>query len=138
MKKAILILSMVAIAFSGNAQGKWQIKMNKKVILTASAANDSANTKKIKQTEWKANGFLEVSYTETQSSSWHHSLHFADEAGNDLLVKDSTQTAKISLASLRKLFAGKKTIKIYLTISPPNPMMMAPSRMVTLAILKLP
>jgi hypothetical protein len=86
----------------------------------------------------KKNGYLEVSYKETTPSTWLHSLQFTDESGNPLLVKDSTTTAKIPIVALRKLFAGKKQIKIYLLINPPNPMMMAPSRMLHLGTLRLP
>jgi hypothetical protein len=138
MKKFAFMVSMLLSLPAANAQGKWKITLNKRLILTASTANDSANTKMIRSSDWKSAGYLEVSYIESEPSGWRHAIHFADELGNDLLMKDSTKTAKIPLSSIRKLFAGKKTMKIYLTISPPNPMMMAPTRMVTLSILKLP
>ena len=96
------------------------------------------NIKKINSTDWKKNGYLEVSYKETTPSTWLHSLQFTDDTGNQLLIKDSVTAAKIPIAVLRRLFAGKKQLKIYMLINPPNPMMMAPSRMIHLATLKLP
>lgn len=138
MKKFVFLLCMLLSLAVANGQGKWKVVLNKKLLLTASLSNDSANTKMIRSTDWKSAGYLEVSYVEAEPSGWRHAIHFADERGNDVLVKDSSKTAKIQLASLRKLFAGKKTVKIYMTIAPSNPMIMAPARMVTLAILKLP
>jgi hypothetical protein len=120
------------------AQNSWKISLNKITVISSSESNELTNIKKIKSTEWKKNGNLEVIYKETTPSSFLHSLQFTDESGNPLLIKDSTMTAKIPIASLRKLFKGKKQIKIYMMINPPNPMMMAPSRMLHLGTLKLP
>jgi hypothetical protein len=138
MKNIIVLFAMLVSSLFAASQNNWQITLNKKIVLSATEANDSANTKKIKSTDWKAKGYLDVIYTEAQKTIYRPSLHFADEKGNDLLVKDSTRTAKIALSTLRKLFAGKKTIKIFLVLDPPNPMMAMASRMITLAILKLP
>ena len=85
----------------------------------------------------KKNGFLEISYTETTPSGWLHSIQFSDELGNQILAKDSVY-AKIPAASIRNLTAGKKQLKIYMAISPSNPMIMAPSRLLHLCTLKLP
>jgi hypothetical protein len=89
------------------------------------------------QQDWKKNSFLEISYTGTSPSGWLHSIQFIDELGNQLLAKDSMYV-KIPTASLRKLTAGKKQLKIYMSISPTNPMIMAPSRLLHLCTLKLP
>ncbi len=124
--------------FFSAGQSNWKISLNKKTLLVSSASNELLNIKKIKSTEWKKNGYLEVSFKETTPSNWLHSLQFTDESGNPLLVKDSTTTAKIPIAVLRKLFAGKKQLNIYMLINPPNPMMMAPSRMIHLGTLRLP
>ena len=138
MKKFILVAVSILPALFADAQGKWKITLNRKLLITARESNDSLNTRPVKSADWKAANYLTVTYMEAQPSGWLLALHFSDEQGNDLLVKDSTSNAKISLSSLRRLFAGKKTMKIYLTINPPNPMMSAPSRTVTLGILKLP
>jgi hypothetical protein len=120
------------------AQDSWKITLNKKTLLISSESNELVNIKKINSTDWKKNGYLEVSYKETTPGNWLHSLQFTDELGNQLLVKDSTTTAKIPIAALRKLFKGKKQLKIYMVINPPNPMMAAPSRMLHLGTLRLP
>jgi hypothetical protein len=138
MKNLLFILSFISLSCFMQAQDSWKISLNNVSVLTSSKSDESINIKKIKSTEWKKNGFLEVTYKETTPSNWLHSLQFSDEKGNPLLMKDSTLSAKISIATLRKLFAGKKELKIYMIINPPNPMMMAPSRMLHLGTLKLP
>ena len=120
------------------AQNSWKISLNKITVLTSSESNELINIKKINSTDWKKNGCLEVSFKETTPSNWLHSLQFTDENGNQLLIKDSTTTAKIPIAVLRKLFVGKKQLKIYMIINPPHPMMMAPTRMLHLGTLRLP
>lgn len=119
------------------AQDSWKITLNNKTILSTSNPDETLNTKKIKSTDWKKNGFLEISYIETPASQWLHSIQLDDETGNLLLSKDSVH-AKIPVATIRKLMAGKKQLKIYMVVSPPNPEMMAPSRRHHLCTLKLP
>lgn len=124
--------------FFSDAQYSWKICLNKKTVLISSELNEELNTKKIESTDWVKKGYLEVTFKESTPSNWRHSLHFSDESDNQLLVKDSTLTAKIPIAALRKLFAGKKKLKIYMNIDPPNPEMLAPSRIIHLITLKLP
>lgn len=138
MKSFVIIFGFLVTTLFVNAQDSWKISLNKITVLTSKESNELLNTKKIKSADWKKNGYLEVSYKESTPSNWLHSLQFTDETGNPLLVKDSTMTAKIPIATLRKLFAGKKEIKIYMVINPPNPMMGAPSRMLHLGTLRLP
>jgi hypothetical protein len=138
MKKIFVIIIFLVSAVFAEAQNKWKISLNKTTVIADSVSNELTNIKKIKSTDWNKNGFLEVVFKETTPSNWLHSLQFSDESGNPLLVKDSSMAAKIPIATLRKLFKGKKQIKIYMMINPPNPMMMAPSRMLHLGTLKLP
>ena len=107
-------------------------------MIATSEINDSLNTRIIKSSVWKSGGYLEVNYTEASPSNWIKSLHFIDEVNNELIKRENTTHTKIKISTLRKLFAGKKTLRIYMSIDPPNPMMMAPSKMITLCILKLP
>jgi hypothetical protein len=138
MKNFVLIISLLMSTLFANGQDSWKIILNKTTVLSSSKSDELLNSKKIKSTDWKKNGFLEVSYKETTPNSWRHTIQFSDEQGNPLLTKDSTTSAKVPTATLRKLFAGKKQVKIYMVIDPPNPMMMAPSRMIHLATLRLP
>lgn len=138
MKIIVTTILLMMTTLFAQAQNSWKISLNKITILTSSESNEVLNTKKIRSTEWKKNGSLEVIYKEATPSNWRHSLQFSDEKDNPLLVKDSVTTVKISIAALRKLFAGKKQLKIYMILNPPNPMMMAPSRIVHLCTLKLP
>lgn len=138
MKNFVAIIALLISTFFAAGQDSWKISLNKITVLVSSESNELLNTKKIKSTDWKKNGYLEVIYKETTPSNWLHSIQFTDETGNQLLIKDNVTAAKIPIAALRKLFAGKKQIKIYMVISPPNPMMMAPSRMLHLGTLRLP
>lgn len=138
MKILLFLLAFVLMAPVIQAQDSWKITLNKKTILISHESNELLNVKKINSTDWKKNGYLEVTYNDRTPSNWIHSLQFADESGNPLLVKDSTRTAKIPIAALRKLFAGKKKLKIYMVLNPPDPKMMAPSRMIHLVTLRLP
>lgn len=138
MKKSLILCSFILTTMWIQAQGKWQIILNKKPLLTTSEINDSLNTRIVKSSVWKSNGYLEVNYTEATPGNWIKSLHFIDENNNELIKRENTSHTKIKIATLRKLFSGKKSLRIYMSIDPPNPMMMAPPKMITLCILKLP
>lgn len=131
------MLSFILLAPAIQAQDSWAITLNNKTVLSSSKSDEILNTKKISSTEWKKKGFLEISYKEAASSNWLHSLQLTDESGNQLLAKDSIYL-KIPISSIRKLAAGKKELKIYMVVSPSNPMIAAPSRMLHLCTLKLP
>jgi hypothetical protein len=138
MKSIIAIIFLMMTSLIAGAQYSWKVSLNTLTILSSSESDEVLNTKKIKSTEWKKNGYLEVSFKEMKPSGWLHSLQFTDESGNQLLLKDSVMEAKIAIPVLRKLFAGKKQLKIYMLINPPDPFMLAPSRIVHLCTLKLP
>jgi hypothetical protein len=137
MKILFYLLSFIVTVPVMQAQESWKITLNNKTVLSTGTQDETLNTKKIKSTEWKKNGFLEISYIETPPSHWLHSIQFDDELGNQLLSKDSVY-AKIPVATIRKLMAGKKQLKIYMVVSPSNPLSMAPSRRHHLCTLKLP
>lgn len=130
MKK---ILAIVAILFSGlfgHAQDHWKIKLNGKVLLSSSDENESLNKRKVKKTEWKKQGTLDILYKEVPvKAGWHRSLLFMDETENELTRKDSIKaTTRIQLAQLRKLFEGKKKVKIYTISLPDDPALAATIR----------
>ena len=87
---------MAALAQSGS----WVIKINDKTILSARTENEEANTRKIKSSDWKKSGNLEINFTESEPDMWYRFFLFYDEQDNELLRKDSTVKAKISLAEL--------------------------------------
>ena len=121
------------------AQDSWTVKLNNKLLLTASKEDTAANTKKINPLEWRKAGFLEVSYKEAEPNSiWKHSFLFNDEKDNQLLIKDSVTYIKIAVSTLRKLFAGKKKVVIYTMQSPKNSMMAVRVRRIYLCTLLLP
>ena len=112
--------------------------MNNKIILSARQEDAKKNIKKIKSADWKKSGKLEILFTEDEKNTWMRSFQFVDEQDNDIQRKDSTLHATLSLVELRKLFTGKKEIKIYTTISPLDPNIAIRIRRVHLCTLQLP
>ncbi len=116
----------------------WRVKLNNTLLLAANKEDEKANTRKVKLTEWKKNGWLAISYTESELKTWIRSFLFFDEKDNQLLAKDSTTFAKIPVATLRKLFTGKKELRIYTIVAPVDPNIAIRIRRVHLCTLKLP
>ena len=138
MKKISLLLLLVMTSALGFAQDSFQVVLHKKIVMSSAEFSAEKNVKLIKSSDWKKNGFLEVTYkVASPSALWSYKLQFTDEKGNMLLQKDSSY-AKITTQSLRQLFAGKKQIIISIMIGPKDPLMMAPAKMKQLATLKLP
>lgn len=138
MKKWFVLFAVLITAGVAVGQKSWKIVLQKKIVLASTRAGEDSNTRIIKKEDWKKNGYLEVSYKEADPAGWQHSIRFSDEFGNELLVKDSTTSVKVPVSVLRKLYAGKKAVNIYIGIAPANPQIMAPARIMHLATLKLP
>ena len=138
MKRILIVLCCMLSAYVGLAQDSWRVTLHKKLLVSGNSSTESIVPKMIRSSDWKKPGYLEVKYMESQPSSFLHRIRFTDELDQELFARDSTLSVKISTSSLRKLFAGKKQVRIYMVLSPPNPMMAMPSRMVHLATLKLP
>ena len=138
-----LIILLMSTLFAGaqlvppQREDSWKISLNKKTVLVSSESNEVLNTKKINQADWNKNGYLEIIYKEKDTGFWNRSFQLDDEKGNQLFNKDNTTRVKIPLAGLRKLFAGKKEVKIYMVTNPKNPMMAIRSQRVHLCTLKL-
>ncbi len=139
MKKIIFLTCILFTTLLLPAQkGNWIIKMNNKIILSTRQEDAKKNIKKIKSADWKKSGKLEILFTEDEKNTWMRSFQFVDEQDNDIQRKDSTLHATLSLVELRKLFTGKKEIKIYTTISPLDPGIAIRIRRVHLCTLQLP
>lgn len=132
------LLSLISLMFfSSNllAQGSWQIIVNRKLQISGSISDENKNVKTIKSSDWKSGGYLDIRYK--PQGNYKFVLQLTDEAGNEQWKIDTT-SAKLKLSTIRKLFAGKKEMKIYMILNPPNDMMMAPSKILHLGTLKLP
>ena len=139
MKKTILIACLLfSTLFLAAQSGSWVIRLNNKTILSTRKEDAVKNAKKIKLTDWKKSGKLEILFAEDEKNTWMRYFQLVDESDNELVRKDSTLHAKISLAVLRKAFAGKKLIKIYTTVSPLDPNIAIRMRRVHLCTLQLP
>jgi hypothetical protein len=138
MKHIITIITLLTSAIFASAQDSWKISLNKKTVLISSESNEKLNTKKIKSSEWNKNGFLEINFKEADTGFWKRTFQFEDEIGNQLLTKESIIQVKIPLSALRKLFNGKKELKIYMVASPINPEIAVRMQRVHLCTLKLP
>ncbi|HET9429771.1 MAG TPA: hypothetical protein VFO70_01285 [Chitinophagaceae bacterium] len=139
MKIITAIISFLLLGLIGSAQsGSWRIKLNKKVLLSTSTESENKNVRFIKRSDWQKNGFLEINFKETEPEVWKRSFLFVDEADNQLLSKDSVTHAKIKISTLRKIFAGKKEIRIYTIVAPLDPNLAIRIRRVHLCTLRLP
>ena len=139
MKKILVLLSFLFTTVAIYAQGgSWKIKWNKKTLISTSVENEKANIRKITKTEWKAAGQLEIIYKEEFPDDWHRHFRFVDENDNELFTKDSSTHYKIQLSELRKLFKGKKEIRIYTLVSPTDPNIAIRARRVHILTIKLP
>lgn len=140
MQKLVVLLLLGFMSLTGGAQtGKWMIKLNGKAVIATATENKDVNTKKIKSSDWKKkNSFLEIIFTENEPDTWKRSFLFNDEAGQQLMRRDSVTKIKISLTELRKTFAGKKEISIYTIVSPLDPTALIRMRPIHLCTLKLP
>lgn len=129
MKRIFSIILFLMANQLMQAQHSWTIKMNNKVLLTANKEDTVVNKIVIKNSDWQKKWNLEVDCKETEASpAMKHSILFTDEKEERSITKDSTLNCKIPLSTLRKKFAGKKHIKIFMVTGPANPMMMFPTR----------
>lgn len=133
----VILLALLSVGVA-QAQHSWNIVLHKKILLKGNVIDEEKNVKLVKSADWKKSGYLEVHFKEQPSSPWKHTIRFTDELGVELLVKENVLSTKIATATLRKTFAGKKQVKIYMIIAPTDPNIMAPARMIHLATLKLP
>ena len=132
MKKLSLLLSLCSLTLLVQAQklsaDSWKISWKKKVIIETTLENESANTRKIKSSDLAKNYILEISYKEgdvKKQKEWKRSFMFFNETDNELLRKDSTGDWKVTATELKKIFGGKKKIKIYTMALPTDPNMAA-------------
>jgi hypothetical protein len=137
MKYFLFFFIIISSAFSIQAQNSWQIIMNKKMVLTGNDSNELPNTRNFNPSDWTKKGYLEINFKEAIANFWKRSFQFDDETGNQLFSKDSTTKVKIPLRELRKIYAGKKEIKIYTVASPLDPNIAVRMQRVHLCTLKL-
>jgi hypothetical protein len=140
MNKLLFIITLLFTSFlssAQDAQDSWKVKLNNKLLLATSREDERANRKTVKSSEWKKSGWLEIRYKEADPGFWKRYFLFNDEEDHQLLTKDSVTHAKIAIASLRKLFAGKKEIRIYTIVSPLDPNIAVRLRRVHLCTLHL-
>jgi hypothetical protein len=133
--KLLAFISLLFFSSSLMAQGSWQILVNRKLQISSSSSDENKNIKTIKSSDWKSSGYLDIRYK--PEGNHKYILQLTDEAGNEQWKINAT-SAKLKLSTLRKLFAGKKELKIYMILNPPNDMMAMPSKLVHLGTLKLP
>jgi hypothetical protein len=136
--KTILLIAGLLTIQKMSAQDSWKIKMNGKTLISTSVSDETMNVKTVKSSEWKKNGYLEISYSVAGTAGLQYTIRVNDENGVELVTREKKTSTRIALADLRKRFKGRKQLKIYIVIAPPDPMMAMPVRMVHLGTLKLP
>ena len=138
MKILLLLLTLILKTVTADAQeNSWKIKLNNKTLVATSQEDESKNSIKINDGEWKKNGCLEINFKEAEPDTWWRSFLFYDENDNEVLRKDSVTSYKIKIGLLRKSFVGKKEIRIYTTVSPKDPNLAVRVRRVHLCTLRL-
>jgi len=138
MKKCLGLIIMLAFTVMTQAQTQWKILLNNQLILSAESESEVKNKVKISASAWQSSANLEINFQGSPKPAWLHSIHITDMEGVDKFIKDSTMHTRVSVATLKKSLGRLKEFKIILVISPPDPLMMAPTRMIHLATLKLP
>ena len=139
MKKIIVFTCLFFTGLFVRAQaGSWVIKLNNKTILSTRLEDAQKNSRKIKASDWKKSGKLEILFKEDEKNMWIRSFILVDEGDNEILRKDSTVHVGIALHELRKLCSGKKQLIIYTTIAPLDPNLAIRIRRVHLCTLQLP
>ena len=116
----------------------WKIGLNKKTILSTYTEDETINVRKITRKEWNKHGNLEVFFINPQPESWIHSVLFYDEKDNEIFSVKDISSSKTSLDSLRKLFTGKKELRLYSIVAPRDPNIAIRVRRVHLCTLRLP
>lgn len=129
---------MFALAVAASAQDSWRVKLNDKTILLTSKENEKANTKKIKSSELKKKGQLEVIYRDkSKDKDWVRTLLLADEEGNDIMRKEGVSNLKIKLSELKDKLGDHKKILIYTFKTPGDPELAARVRVRTVLLCTL-
>jgi hypothetical protein len=139
MIKIALITFLLFAAKSGLTQsGSWTIKLDGKTILATGTENEKLNVRKITNKSWKGKGKLEIRFRENEPATWRRSFLLVDENENQLLSKDSVTYTSIRIAALRKLFSGKKQVRIFTVVAPLDPTIAIRMRRLHLCTLQLP
>ncbi|MFI5133394.1 MAG: hypothetical protein ACHQEB_03605 [Chitinophagales bacterium] len=92
-----------------HAQDSWKIKLNNKIILSTNKEDEPGNVRKITPADWTKKGNLEISYKEAVPETI-----FFDEHDNQLLTKEKTFSAKITVESPRNLNLAVRIRRVHL------------------------
>lgn len=135
MKTYIFGILAVIASFGLNAQSlektdTWTISLNKKIILSTSNEDETANTKKIQRSALtKKAAFLDIKYTQGRvRTGWDRSIIFYDENDAELLSKNIKAGIKLSSKEMKKIATAGKKIKIYTIAVPADPKIAATVR----------
>ncbi|HYC39792.1 MAG TPA: hypothetical protein VEB63_04825 [Chitinophagaceae bacterium] len=129
-----IVCSLLAVA-SHAQEDSWTVRLNGRVLLHTSV---EGRVLKVTSSQWKRSGRLEIRYHDAQKHFWIRSFQLHDEGDNMIFSADSLQRLNISLAKLRRLFAGKKELRVYTVVRPADPTIAVRIRRVHLCTLRLP
>lgn len=139
MRKMIFIAGLFIYPLFLWAQpGSWKIKLNGRLLLSTTHEDETKNRRSIKTVEWEREGDLQIIYQESDLRTWKRSFLLFDETDQQHLVIDSTTYVKLDLPLLKRLFEGKKELRIYTIVAPLDPGKAVRVRRVHLFTLKLP
>lgn len=139
MKVCFLFVLLFVTCFKVSAQaGSWRIKLQEKVLLSTEVENEQLNSFNLSTKTWAKKGYLEISFKEAEKNIWKRSFLFFDENDREILAVHNRNYYKISTATLRRLFKGKKELRVYTIVSPIDPAIAVRVRRVHLCTFRLP
>lgn len=120
MKLFYLLLFSLFMNAAAFAQGRWNVAVNGKTVLTATSENEEKNLVVIKTAELKKNREFSVGYNESKKAGWERFIALYDE--NDNAVKQQKGSSfHLTNAALAALFKQSKKVKIYTWALPTDP-----------------
>lgn len=122
MKLFLFFAGLFIFHSNVNSQmGSWEIKINNKTIISTATEDEKANCKKLKASDLKKNGNLEIIFKENEPNTWIRTFLLNDEDDNELTKIEDTTHGVISIEKINSLFKEKKKVVIYTVIAPIDP-----------------
>jgi hypothetical protein len=112
----LLMTAVIAFAQKGaaSAEASWKVSLGKKVLLRATAEDESANVITIKRSDLKKKGNFVLSYTpgSDERTRWNRTITVYG-ANDTELQQHKGNTVTLSNSALAQLVKGKEQITVY-------------------------
>lgn len=122
MKTGISVIAFLLIACIASAQASWTVTLNNKLLLRASKENEKTNSRKVKATEWKKKGFLDIVYTSPKTDNkYRRSILFVNENDQELIRRDNVSKVRVPIDELKRIFKDSGKIRVFTISIPTDP-----------------